>query len=35
MAGRDAQLDKAIETIPYMIAKNPFRFPERPPYPKK
>jgi tricorn protease len=35
MAGRDAQLDKAIETILYMIAKNPFRFPERPPYPKK
>jgi tricorn protease len=35
MAGKDAQLDKAIETILDMIAKNPFRFPERPAYPKK
>jgi len=35
MAGKDAQLDKAIETVLDMIAKNPFRFPERPPYPKK
>ena len=35
MAGRDAQLDKAIETVLDMIAKNSFRFPERPAYPKK
>lgn len=34
-AGKDAQLDKAIETVLDMIAKNPFRFPDRPAYPKK
>jgi len=35
MAGRDAQLEKAIEVILDKIKKNPFTFPPKPPYPKK
>jgi tricorn protease len=35
VAGRDLQLDKAIEVALEQIAKNPFTFPPRPPYPKK
>jgi len=34
-AGRDPQLDKAIEVILDKIKKNPLIFPEKPPYPKK
>jgi tricorn protease len=35
MAGKDPQLDKAIETILDRIKKNPFTFPATPAYPKK
>jgi len=35
VAGRDLQLDKAIEVALDQINKNPFNFPPRPPYPKK
>jgi len=35
MAGRDAQLEKAIQVILENIKKNPFKFPPTPPYPKK
>jgi tricorn protease len=35
MAGRDAQLEKAIEVILDKIKKNPLKFAPRPPYPKK
>ena len=35
MAGRDPQLDKAIELLKAKIAKNPIRKPEHPPFPKK
>ena len=34
-AGRDLQMEKAIEVILEKIEKNPFRFPPRPPYPKR
>jgi len=35
MAGRDAQLEKAIQVILENIKKNPFKFPTTPAYPKK
>jgi len=35
MAGRDPQLEKAIEVILERIKANPFKFPETPAYPKK
>jgi len=35
MAGRDAQLDKALEVIKEKIKANPAVFPPRPPIPKK
>lgn len=35
MAGRDKQLEKAIEVILQQIADGPFQFPEKPPYPKR
>jgi len=35
MAGRDVQLEKAIEVILDKIKKNPFSFSPRPAYPKK
>jgi tricorn protease len=35
MAGKDPQLDKAIETILESIKNNPLSFPATPPYPKK
>jgi tricorn protease len=35
MAGRDLQLEKAIEVMLDKIKKNPPNFPARPPYPKK
>jgi tricorn protease len=35
VAGRDLQLEKAIEVALDKIKKNPFTFPPRPPYPKK
>jgi hypothetical protein len=35
MAGRDLQLEKAIEVILDKIKKNPPTFPAKPPYPKK
>ncbi|RPI05831.1 MAG: hypothetical protein EHM64_05195 [Ignavibacteriae bacterium] len=35
MAGKDPQLDKAIETILKSIEKNPMNFPPTPAYPKK
>jgi tricorn protease len=35
MAGRDAQLEKAIQVILENIKKNPFKFPPTPAYPKK
>lgn len=35
MAGKDAQLDKAIEVIKEKIKKNPFTFPPVPAYPVK
>jgi len=35
MAGRDLQLEKAIEVMLDKITKNPPTFPERPAYPKK
>ena len=35
MAGRDAQLEKAIQVILENIKKNPFKFPPTPQYPKK
>jgi tricorn protease len=34
-AGKDLQLDKAIEVVLQRIKENPFTFPPRPPYPKK
>jgi tricorn protease len=34
-AGKDAQLDKAIEIILQQIKESPFKFPVQPPYPKK
>jgi tricorn protease len=34
-AGKDAQLDKAIETVLKQIREKPFTFPPQPPYPKK
>ncbi len=34
-AGKDAQLDKAIEVVMKNIRERPFRFPAQPPYPKK
>jgi tricorn protease len=34
-AGKDLQLDKAIEVVLQRIRENPFTFPPRPPYPKK
>jgi tricorn protease len=35
MAGRDPQLDKAIETALENLKKHPFVFPTKPPYPIK
>jgi tricorn protease len=35
MAGRDLQLEKALEVVLKKIAENPSPFPARPPYPKK
>ncbi len=35
MAGKDAQLEKAIEVIKEKVKKNPFAFPPVPAYPKK
>ena len=35
MAGKDPQLDKAIELILKNIREHPFTFPSQPPYPKK
>ena len=35
MAGKDPQLEKAIEVILDKIKKNPFKFAPQPPYPKK
>lgn len=35
MAGRDPQLDKAIELLKGMLAKNPIVRPTHPPFPKK
>jgi tricorn protease len=35
MAGRDLQLEKAIEVILEKIKKNPLKFPPKPAYPKK
>jgi tricorn protease len=34
-AGKDAQLDRAIETVLKQIKEHPFTFPAQPPYPKK
>ncbi len=34
-AGKDVQLDKAIEVLKQQIKEKPFTFPPRPPYPKK
>jgi tricorn protease len=35
MAGKDPQLDKALEVVLKKIAEQPFSFPPQPPYPKK
>ncbi len=35
VAGKDPQLDKAIEVILEKIKEHPFTFPPQPPYPKK
>jgi tricorn protease len=35
MAGKDPQLDKAIETVLDQIKEHPFSFPPQPPYPVK
>ena len=35
MAGRDPQLEKAIEVMLEKIKDNPFKFPPKPAYPKK
>ncbi len=35
MAGKDAQLDKALEIVLQQIREQPFSFPPRPAYPKK
>ena len=35
VAGRDPQLDKAIEVVLEKVKANPLQFPARPPYPKK
>jgi tricorn protease len=35
IAGRDAQLEKAIQVILEELEKNPPKKPERPPYPKR
>jgi tricorn protease len=35
MAGKDAQLDKAIEVVLKQIKEQPYTFPPRPAYPKK
>jgi tricorn protease len=35
MAGRDLQLEKAIQVMLEKIKKNPLNFPPKPPYPKK
>jgi tricorn protease len=35
MAGRDKQLDTAIQVLMKKIKEEPFTFPEKPPYPKK
>jgi tricorn protease len=35
MAGKDAQLDKAIEIAMQKITEQPFSFPPQPPYPSK
>jgi hypothetical protein len=35
MAGRDRQLETAIEVLMKKIKEQPFVFPEKPPYPKK
>jgi len=35
MAGKDLQLDKAIEVLMQKIKDEPFTFPPQPPYPKK
>jgi tricorn protease len=35
MAGRDLQLEKAIEVILQQIEQDPFKFPPKPPYPKR
>jgi tricorn protease len=34
-AGKDAQLDKAIDIVLKNIKEQPFTFPDQPPYPKK
>jgi tricorn protease len=34
-AGKDAQLDKAIEVLQQQIKEKPFTFTQKPPYPKK
>ena len=35
MAGKDAQLEKALEVVLKKIKEQPFVFPPKPPYPKK
>jgi tricorn protease len=35
MAGKDLQLEKAIEIILKQMADDPYTFPEKPPYPKR
>ena len=35
MAGRDPQLEKAIEVVLEKIKQNPLKFPPKPPYPKR
>jgi tricorn protease len=35
MAGKDLQLEKALEVVLKKIADEPFTFPAQPPYPKK
>jgi hypothetical protein len=34
MAGKDLQMDKAIEVALKKVAENPFKFPPVPPYKK-
>jgi hypothetical protein len=35
MAGRDAQLEKAVELALEKVRKQPWQFPPQPPYPKR